>query len=194
MGEEITAVPIRRSRTDPTEVEVDAGFVAVGRLVRAHRLQLGEELFSLSAVEQNQIDEALAGLLLIPQMCSPDPIRPATPNGDYPQWGRIYYAEPPLDGETKRWLIVSSNVFNAHSGLAVCVRTTSNLSMQGPMSPTIQRGFALAVASDVMVKRLERFDLRSSGQLPQAEFSEMRNVAIGLANHLDLISQTGLLP
>ena len=168
--------------------------MAVGHLVRAHCLQLGEELLSLSAVEQNQVDEALAGFLFIPQMCSPDPIRPARPNGDYPQWGRIYYAEPPLDGQTKRWLIVSNNVFNAHSGFAVCVRTTSNLSMQGPIAPAIQRGFALAVASDVMVKRLGRFQLRSSADLPQAEFSEMRNVAIGLANHLDLMSQTGLLP
>lgn len=194
MGEEITAVPISRIRTDPTEVEVQAGFVAVGRPVRAHRLQLGEELYSLSAVEQNQVDEALAGLLLIPQMCSPDPTRPGTPDGNYPQWGRIYYAEPPLDGQTKRWLIVSHNVFNAYSGFAVCVRTTSKLSLQGPMTPAIQRGFALAVATDVMVKRLDRFDLRSSGDLPQAEFSEMRNVAIGLANHLDLMSQTGLLP
>lgn len=193
-GEEITALPIRRVHEDPTDVAIGSCFVAIGRVVRVHRLELGDGLHSLTEAEQDRVDEALAGLLLIPQMCSPDPVRPATPDGEYPKWGRIYYAEPPLGGQTKRWLVVSHNVFNAYSGLAVCVRTTSNTSLQGPTLPSIQRGFALAVAPDVMAKKLARFDLLSNATLSQVEFAEMRKVAISLANHLDLTKQAGLLP
>lgn len=193
LGEDVTAVPVRHLRGDPTDVAINAGFVAIGRVVRLHALELGGKAWDLAPAEQARADEALASLLLIGQLCSADPIRPGVPDGDYPRWGHTYCAEPPVGGQTKRWLVVSHNVYNAYSGLAVCVRTTSNTSLEGPVTPSIQRGLALAVAPDVMTKRVRRFDLSSAGALAQAEFSEMRKVAIGLGNHLELMRWSGLV-
>ncbi|MEJ7797972.1 MAG: hypothetical protein WKF42_05690 [Solirubrobacteraceae bacterium] len=196
LGEEVTAVPVRRVLDTPVDIEIGSGFVAVGRLVRVHILELEEPVLELDDTEQDAVDAALAELLLVKQLCAPEPRRPGTPDVDhaYPRWGRIYYAEAALGGQIKRWLVVSHNYFNASTGYAVCVRTTSQVHLQGPSLPFIQRGFALAVAPDVQTKPHARFDLLSADHLEQVTFEELRPVVIGLANHLQLISFTGLRP
>jgi hypothetical protein len=192
---EVTGVVVRADAPSEPAVELEGhGWVAIGNVVRLPSADLEAELFEPEADELDEVETKLADLLLLPELCGTPPVRPGSPRqGDYPRWGRTYYAQPPLGGEVKRWLVVSHDWFNAASGRALCVRTTSNTDLHGPELPYIQRGLALAVCPDVMTKRHERFELDSASALPQASFDEMRKVAIGLANFLRLLRQAGLL-
>lgn len=168
-------------------VQLDAGWVSVGYLVPRADGSLEEEVLAADPDEMYRVSSELADLLLIPELCSTSPyISPAGPPGEYPRWGTTYYAEPPLGGENKRWLVVSHDHFNAASGDAVCIRTTSNTSYFGPDTPLIEGGTAAAVCPDVQTKQHRRFDLESADGLPQITADERRKVAIGLANFLGL--------
>jgi hypothetical protein len=180
----------------PGEPAVDLeerGWVAIGTMVRLPTADLEAELFEPQPEALGEVETKLADLLLLPELCSTPPVRPGSPrDGEYPRWGRTYYAQPPLGGQVKRWLVVSHDWFNAASRRAVCVRTTTRTGLHGPELPYIQRGLALAVCPDVMTKRHERFELDSAARLPQISFDEMPKVAIGLANFFGLLRQAGL--
>jgi hypothetical protein len=192
---EATGLVVRAERPGEPTVELPGhGWVAVGNVVRVPSADLEDLLVEPEAQALGEVEQKLADLLLLPELCGTPPVRPGGPGGDHPRWGRTYYAQPPLGGEVKRWLVVSHDWFNAGSARALCVRTTSNTELHGPELPFIQRGLALAVCPDVMTKRHERFELGSASALPRASFDEMRKVAIGLANFLRLPRQAGLLP
>lgn len=192
---EATGVAVSADRQGEPAVELEEQrWVAVGNLVRLPNADLEAELFAPEPEALAEVERKLADLLLLPELCATPPVRPDSPErDDYPRWGRTYYAEPPLGGQVKRWLVVSHDWFNAAIGRALCVRTTSNTDLHGPELPYIQRGLALAVCPDAMTKRHERFDLDSASSLEQVSFDEMCKVAIGLANFLRLLRQAGLL-
>jgi mRNA-degrading endonuclease toxin of MazEF toxin-antitoxin module len=193
----IGVIPLRRHYDEEVPFPVVEGLqAACGSVVHVASVRLTEELFALNAVDLNAVERSLADVLVLPSICRPDPHRPGSPRDiadEYPRWGRIYYAEPPLDGQTKRWLVVSHDYWNAGSGTALCVRTTSNDHHQSDVVPAIQRGLAYAVCPELQVKARARFDLISAAKLPQASLAEMRAVGIGLANVFRLLEPAGLL-
>ncbi len=192
---EVTGVPVLMDSLDdrPT-VAMELRYAATGELRRLPTAQLVREVVVPSSETLEPVWEAIADLLLLPELSSETPRwPPAGPAGDYPKWGRIYHAEPPLGGQTKRWLVVSHDLHNQATGRVVCVRTTSNTSLETFESPCIQRGFALAVAPDVQVKGADAFDLESGDSLEQADRDEMVVVARALTNFLALLPQTGMV-
>ena len=140
------------------------------------------------------IEDALAEILLLPELAGPLPTAPArgAVPGSHPLWGRTSYAGPPLGGEHERWLVVSHDAFNRTSGRALCVRTTSNLSLVGPDSPAIEGGRAAAICADVVSRAHGRFALGSALGLPQPAVQELSAAARGLVNALRLGRAAGL--
>lgn len=137
--------------------------------------------------------QSVADVLLLPELCSDGPLpRLRVPQGAYPRWGHTYYAGPPLDGQTKRWIVVSHNQFNASTRVATCVRTTSNDYHHSDVTPHIQSGLALAVCIDVTTKAQAKFDLAPRNPIAQLQLGEMKKVAYGLVNHLLLFREAGL--
>lgn len=184
---EVTACPVLRSEPAGPAVRMSAGWVSVGDLVPRAAFSLQQTVFTATGDEMAAVSRELADLLLIPELLA-DPLyrQREIPGGSYPRWGATYYAEPPLGGQTKRWLVVSHDHFNAASGDAVCVRTTSNTSYAGPEVPLIEGGTAAAVCPDVQTKAHHRFDTGSLARVNQAMAAERRRVAIGLKNYLRL--------
>lgn len=173
-------------------MRLDAGWVSVGYLLPRAEASLEAEVFVADDPEMRAVTSELADLLLIPELTSATRYTPPEgPPGVYPRWATTYYAEPALGGENKRWLVVSHNHFNAGSGDALCVRTTSNTTYTGPEVPLIERGTAAAVCADIQTKAHRRFILDSDAELPQVTRAERRKVAIGLANYLGLQELAG---
>lgn len=193
-GQEVTGVPVLMERlTDRPTVTIGKRHVAFGELLRVPTAKLEREIVVPSEPHMDEVSERLADLLLLPELLSDPPRLPdAGDGGDYPRWGQIYYAEPPLGGQTKRWLVVSHDIHNRATGRVVSVRTTSNTALESFEAPCIQRGFALAVCPDVQVKGDERFDIPSAADLEQARGDEMVVVARALTNFLTLHAQTGV--
>lgn len=178
--------PVFAEQSAGPAAQLDAGWVSIGYVLPRAEGSL-EEVFAADPDEMHKVSSELADLLLIPELCSKAPYTPREgPPGEYPRWATTYYAEPPLGGENKRWLVVSHDHFNAASGDAVCIRTTSNTSYVGPDTPLTEGGTAAAVCPDVQTKVHRRFDLESADGLPQITADERRKVAIGLANYLGL--------
>jgi mRNA-degrading endonuclease toxin of MazEF toxin-antitoxin module len=172
-------------------VRIATGWVAIGSLIPRSAASLHDEVGDASPQEMHEVGAALADVLLIPELTTQGPYVPASPAGSYPCWGATYDAEPPPGGQNKRWLVVSHDHFNAATGDAMCVRTTSNTSYHGPETPLIERGSAVAVCPDVQTKAHRRFDLASRDDLTQASADERRKVVLGLANYLKLQAFAG---
>lgn len=174
----------------PSAVAIDGGWVDPGVLVPRSAASLTDVRFEADERDMLTVGSAVADLLLIGELTTGGYVAPGGPPGEYPRWGSVYCAEPPLGGQTKRWLVVSHDHFNRATGDVLCVRTTSNTSYAGPETPLIEAGFAVAVCPDVQVKAHRRFDLRSRAALPQPDAEDRRRVAIGLANYLHLLRPT----
>lgn len=184
---EATICPVLSEPPAGPAVRLNRGWVSVGDLLPRAQGSLAEQVFAAEDDEMTLVGHGLADLLLIPELCTQGLYTPAAgPAGVYPRWGTTYYAEPPLGGENKRWLVVSHDHFNAATGDAICLRTTSNTSYDGPEAPLIEGGTAMAVCPDVQTKSHRRFDIASGSDLRQPSADERRKVAFGLANYLRL--------
>lgn len=186
-----TGVPIRVGPA-AGRITLENGHADVGNIVNGETPELIEQLDAIDPDALAAVEDAVAGLLLLPELIANPDFAPGSPDGDYPRWGSIYYAEPPIEGQIKRWLVVSHNHFNAATGKAVCLRTTSNTSLKDMEAPYIELGLALAVCPDVVTKTHGRFDLSSLSILEQVRDGEMRRVAIALSNYLNLHRAAGL--
>lgn len=188
---EATACPVFEAPPHDRAVPVGPGWANIEVLTPRSAASLPSVAFEAGEEELDGVGRALADLLLIPELTTGGYVAPEPPAGDYPRWGAIYYAEPPLSGQIKRWMVVSNDVFNASSDDVLCVRTTSRTDLQSPEIPLLQSGFAAAVCPDVQVKAQRRFDVASASELPQPDASDRRRVAYGLANYLRLQTFAG---
>ncbi len=112
---------------------------------------IGPAQGALSADEVAQLEDALVRFLQLPLLLGPAP-RPRRPVGDasaYPNWGDLYYARERIEGERKRFIVVSPNEWNSASGLVSAVRTTSQQKGDVPQFPKIQGGKIHACCGDV---------------------------------------------
>jgi len=114
------------------------------------------------------------------RLLTPAPrIPPPLGAGRYPVWGQIYLAGPPVQGERKRRVAVSPNAWNAISGMATFVRTTTSFDRHGPEFPQIQGGASRACCGDVTTFEHGRVLLAPRDQ-PVPQVVTMRDmVAIG---------------
>lgn len=169
---------------------LDCGQPHCGRVVRVPQEVLETELCSLRNQGLEQVEDSLVGLLALQTVCVDPPRRPGQPvhPSTYPTWSKTYYADPPVEGQRKRWLVVSHDYWNAAAGSVLTVRTTSNTWHQADTFPAIQRGLALACCPDLQVKDHQMFDLASVNALPQATVDDMRRAGFGLANHFVLVA------
>lgn len=190
-GKEVTGLPVKRVDSE-FALEVGAGFVTTGNLIRVPAPRLVDPVARLEETELDLVSQEVADNLLIPELCASPPRFSETNSTDgVLRWGRTYYAAPPLGGETKRWLVVSHNYFNRATKGAICVRTTSNTELSGPDIASIQRGFARAVCADLITTPPDRFDLESGANIEQVKPAEMVAVARALTNFLGLLAQAG---
>lgn len=130
------------------------------------------------------VEDRLVLFLQLDRLVAPAPRIPR-PVGDatrYPIWGDIYLAGPPVDGERKRRIVVSPNAWNAVSGLATLVRTTTAFKYDDVAFPQIQGGAARACCGDAttMVHGQIRLSERERPEPRAATMAEMTRLAKGL--------------
>ena len=134
----------------------------------------------LAAVEDKLVLFLQLERLVVPAPRIPRPVGDAT---RYPVWGDLYLAGSPIDGERKRRIVVSPSAWNALSGLATLVRTTTAFKLDDVAFPRIQGGAASACCGDAttMVHEQVRLSERERPYPRVATMAEMALVARGLA-------------
>lgn len=157
---------------------------------------LGPPIASLSPTELGPIEELLCHFLQLPTLLGerPAPSRPAGDARAYPNWGDIYRG-PVLAGERKRFVVVSPNAWNRRSGLAVGVRTTTQLKIDDLWFPVIVDQATRACCGDATTFphsqwRLERRDRPTPFTTTTRD---MIAIARGLADVYDLGAALGRL-
>lgn len=144
----VGVIPIRESVEPyeaPYSAQLDNGLFAGAARIAAlvapphPGSRLGPVEAVLNAAEMGRCEDALCRFLQIPLLLSSSVrLPPLLGEPTYPLWGEIYYAEPPIDDERKRYIVVSPNAWNAASGMATLVRTTSREKYESEMFPAIQ--------------------------------------------------------
>lgn len=134
------------------------------------------------------VEEQLILFLQLDRLRAPAPRIPG-PAGDattYPVWGELYLAGPLINGERKRRVVVSPNAWNAASGLATLVRTTTSFKYDDEAFPKIQGGAARACCGDATTMSHEQIRLaeRERPHPRVATMAEMTRIAKGfVATH-----------
>ena len=166
---QVGVLPVRTS-VEPFDEPYTVALTG-GRAVVASRLGatdegagsplLGSVVTALSPSELAAVEDRLCEFLQILPLLAPAP-RVSPPLGEagkYPVWGQIYRAGPSVAGERKRRVVVSPNAWNAISGMATFVRTTTSFERHGPEFPQIQGGAARACCGDATTIEHERVRL-----------------------------------
>lgn len=150
---------------------------------------LGPPILSIGTSELASLEERLCQFLQLPALLAgvPAPSRPVGELGAYPVWGDIYRGSV-LAGERKRFVVVSPNEWNRSSGLAVGVRTTSQLKIDDIWFPTILGGIARACCGDATTLGLPEWRLaRRDRPTPfTTSTKDMVAIARGLADLYEL--------
>lgn len=193
----VGVLPIR-TKVEPFDAPysidlADGGHVVASRLVAPHVLEtplLGPVMGSIDPDTLAAVEDRLCAFLQIPELLQASP-RIAQPRGDatsYAVWGSVYLAGAELDGERKRRIVISPNPWNAVSGMATLVRTTTSFERRGIEFPQIQAGRARACCGDATT-----FDLSAVRLLPRerrtpatATMRDMMAIARGLIVTHDL--------
>lgn len=135
------------------------------------------------------VEDELIALLHLRSLCGPVPAAPpivGDPNA-YPRWGEIYFGprrgDPP---EVKRYVIVSTNDWNAKMPRALSVRTTTSQRRAGRGFPLVQRGRAKACCGYITSIRHRAFDLRNRPVPPSHSLADMVTIAKEIADVLEL--------
>jgi mRNA-degrading endonuclease toxin of MazEF toxin-antitoxin module len=158
------------------------------------RSALGPPIASLSAADLDPLEELLCRFLQLPALLAgvPAPSRPIGEASTYPVWGDIYRG-PVLGGERKRFIVVSPNEWNRTSGLAVGVRTTTQLKIDDVWFPAILDGKSRACCGDATT--FSHSQWRLSRRDRPAPFTtatkDMVAIARGLADLYELEAAVG---
>ena len=118
----VGAVPVRApaGRSGPWEPSFSARLVLsarVGFLASLPTERFLEARFVLSDEQLRVVAAAMADLLALPELLASPPEAPEPVPGevDHPRWGEIYYAGPPIQGQVKRFVVVSRDRWNARA-------------------------------------------------------------------------------
>ncbi len=160
---QVGAVVVRRE-VDEFEIPHVTELASLGRAVGCAVVSIdappqpssviGPLVRMLSPDELSGLEERVCAFLDLPRLRAGRPIRPELP-GDattYPVWGDVYRAGPPIDGERKRYVIVSPNRWNCIAPYFTVVRTTSRDKANLDAFPLIQRDTARASSGDLSLR------------------------------------------
>jgi len=187
----VGVVPVRTAVAPfdiPYSVALPGGtHVVASRLVAPHVEGglLGLVEGALDATTLAAVEDRLCAFLQIPELLRPAP-RPAPPLGDatrYAAWSEVHRAGPEVDGERKRRIVVSPNPWNAVSGMATFVRTTTSFAGHGDEFPQVQGGAGHACCGDATTFELRAVLLqRRDRPVPHSTtLHDMVAIARGLA-------------
>ena len=175
-------------------VPYDAHFITAARplaiLAPPHPgSPLGPAIAGLSSLELEAVEERLTEFLQLPALLRGLGMI-ARPTGDtttYPLWGEVYRG-PILGGQRKRFVVVSPSDWNRASGLAVGVRTTTQLKIDDVWFPPILGGTSRACCGDASTFPLREWRLaRRDRPTPfMATSADMAEIARGLADVYEL--------
>lgn len=194
---EVVAIPVG---DESTLLNVPSGCVGelLGRRVVAvvgavQSVSKDLDLGPLHAIAGNAqlecVEDELIALLHLRSLCGPAPAAPQIvghPNA-YPRWGEIYFGPRRGDpAEVKRYVIVSTNEWNANMPRALSVRTTTSQRRAGRGFPIVQRGRAKACCGHITSLRRRAFDLRTRPAPPSLGLADMVTIAKELADVLEL--------
>lgn len=150
---------------------------------------LGPLLALVAAEHLACVLEELTALLHLRSLCGPAPAAPqivGRPSA-YPRWGEVYFGprrgDPP---EAKRYVIVSTNEWNANMRRAVSVRTTTSPRRAGPGFPLIEQRRAKACCGNITSIRQGAFDLRNRPVPASLGLADMVIIAQEVADVLEL--------
>lgn len=163
---------------------------SVGFLASFPASQLLEIRLVLEEDERDKVAQGLADLLHLESLCNshPDAPPPVAGVGLFPRWSEIYYAGPPVGptGQTKRYVVVSDERWNALGRGALAVRTTTQQKIWGEAFPMIEGGAARACCGDATVFPPTAFDLRNRPRPSSLSLDDMVAIAHGLCDVFDL--------
>lgn len=192
----VGVVPIRPGHASTLRPAIsDRGLVAVlPQIMALPKSKLGAERRQLDEIETLKVAEGLNEILALPYLRRSTPQNAPSPSGDkvsYPRWGEIYYAGPEVEGARKRYVVVSNDFWNQQAdGIHLVVRTTSQPKSSGVAFPEIENGAARACCGDITSFRSKSFDMLERPVPQRLYLPDMVRVAHGLAEVLDLVSQT----
>jgi mRNA-degrading endonuclease toxin of MazEF toxin-antitoxin module len=160
----------------------------VGFLTSQPKTRLLDARFVLAPDQLARVGDALADVLALADLSAMPPSPPGSVPGvaDYPRWGEIYYAGPPIGGQVKRYVVASRDQWNATNASAVVVRTTSQPKTWGTAFPRIEDGAARACCGDATALPRNRFDLIGRPSPSWLDLDDMVRVARGLLDVFDL--------
>jgi mRNA-degrading endonuclease toxin of MazEF toxin-antitoxin module len=189
----VGVVPVRPAATpdslwEPRFSDAPVLQAFVGFLTARPKDRLLEARFVLAPEQLAKVGAALGDVFGLPDLCATPAIPPSPVRGpvDYPRWGEIYYAGPPIGGQTKRYVVVSRDHWNAASTSAVAVRTTSQPKAWGDAFPAIEGGAARACCGDATAIPRGRIDLVRRPFPPALDLDDMVRVGRGLLDVFDL--------
>lgn len=156
---DVGVVPVRRPESGtplflrPVLVDSNQLQTLSTRLLNIDKSLLGRALTVLDGSKMAEIEDALCDVLALDRLCRDIPEPPPTVSGrvDYTQWGEIYRAGDPIDGEYKRHVVVSVDAWNRESRTPILVRTASQTRWSGVEFPPIQNGSARACCAEARV-------------------------------------------
>jgi mRNA-degrading endonuclease toxin of MazEF toxin-antitoxin module len=196
----VGAVPIRPrdGGTSPVALPLDDDpeqCLDPARLLVIPRERFGKAVRVLDDESLHRLERALGELIDAPRLMA-EPLRGTRPPAgqiDYPQWGEIYYRNTErIQGEAKRYLVVSNDLWNRQKATVLVARTTTQPKHPTDEFPLVQNGEAQVVCGELAAVRAYALDLerRPQGQ-PRVGRKEMAAVVRGitrthlLQNYLD---------
>jgi mRNA-degrading endonuclease toxin of MazEF toxin-antitoxin module len=151
--------------------------------------ELGPFVAMAAAEDVQDVERQIAELLQLRSLCGPAPrALPVIGHPDrYPRWSEIHFGprrgDPP---ETKRYVVVSDNVWNATMPRVLCVRTTCSPRCGGAGFPEIQGGRAEACCGNITSLRTGALSLRGRASPPSVGLLDMVTIARDIAEILEL--------
>lgn len=157
----MSSVGVAMVRPEPSQLEAPhsislgkSGY-AVGSAIVSLKTQpsveVGPLVRLLDASELSQLEDRVCAFLQLSPLVAKHVLRPAIP-GDpatYPLWGEIYRAGPEINGERKRYVVVSPNQWNVAAPYVTVVRLTSQLKVNHVAFPEILGGQSRAACGDL---------------------------------------------
>lgn len=194
----VGVVPVRaverpESRWDPIISHDPPLQVSVGFLASRSTESLLETRLVLDEAQLRLVGRGLADVLLLPDLIpAPAVVPPRLPGGSgYPRWSEVYYAGPRVgvEGQVKRYVVVSDDRWNAARGASIGVRTTTQNKPWGDAFPSIEGGKARACCGDATVFPHHLFNLRERPRPAFLSVDDMIAIARGLVDVFDLSNE-----
>jgi hypothetical protein len=181
--------PTDDERTSPLALPLDDDptlCLDPARLVLVPREALGKAQRALSDPSLQRLERKLGELIDAARLTT-RPLRGIKPPAgriDYPRWGEVYYRKSErIQGEAKRYLVVSIDDWNRQGNTILICRTTTQPKQPTDEFPIVQDGKSQVVCGELAALAPHGLDLdqRPQGQV-RLGLQEMAAVVGGIAH------------